>query len=746
MNIEDKTVNLYSFDIFDTLITRKTATPRGIFALLSEKISKNPSFSDDFKKNFYLIRSQTENWIRSSLCKKNKSKVITYNEIYDFIKEKCSLSLENVEYLKNLEIELEKENIFPIKENVLKIKELIKENKHVVLISDMYFDSKTIRSFLTGFDDIFKNIKIYVSSEFNASKSSGELYKIVKEKENIDFKNQVHFGDNEKADYITPKKLGIKANLYNFKLEPYEQFAIKKNEENSNFQTLIGISKYIRNNLKVLKNREKYDFGASFSAPILYSYVTYILNNALTKGFKTIYFVARDGYIPKLIADIIIKNKNLPIKTKYIYGSRLAWRVMSDDNYDKMVEILFKEYSDTSKLNIKLIAYRLEMGEDTLLKYLPLKSANTYINPKKAEEIKKIFLENELIKEEIIKQSDKKRELLIKYLKQELDFGENEMAFADINGSGRTMEILAQYINNISPTVLYTYYITSPPVDKPSELVKKVVYLMKTNKHKFLLELISRTDSGQTTGYLEKDGKIFPQLEKCNPEIMYNWGYKDYLEGILDYCEIASKYEKNLSSSGLCLEYYNFINENCDKKTAEILGDVPFKEIGDESDITVSAPKLSFFQILKYFIFGKGYLKNSEIPELSLIRSGVNINKIRKFSLKFNFDFIIELKLKHILKANKRKKIALWGASIFLENFFKKYKINYDNIIVVDRNPNRCGQKIENYTIISPEELKQKQFDYMVMTIKNRNAENYNELQKLIKEDYPDKTLLKNIF
>ena len=28
-----------SFDIFDTLITRKTATPRGIFALLSEKIN-----------------------------------------------------------------------------------------------------------------------------------------------------------------------------------------------------------------------------------------------------------------------------------------------------------------------------------------------------------------------------------------------------------------------------------------------------------------------------------------------------------------------------------------------------------------------------------------------------------------------------------------------------------------------------------------------------------------------------------
>ena len=32
---------LYSFDIYDTLITRKTATPEGIFALMQKQLEEN---------------------------------------------------------------------------------------------------------------------------------------------------------------------------------------------------------------------------------------------------------------------------------------------------------------------------------------------------------------------------------------------------------------------------------------------------------------------------------------------------------------------------------------------------------------------------------------------------------------------------------------------------------------------------------------------------------------------------------
>lgn len=44
---------MYSFDIFDTLITRTTAEPEGIFILMQERLSTeeyNGSFNEFFKK------------------------------------------------------------------------------------------------------------------------------------------------------------------------------------------------------------------------------------------------------------------------------------------------------------------------------------------------------------------------------------------------------------------------------------------------------------------------------------------------------------------------------------------------------------------------------------------------------------------------------------------------------------------------------------------------------------------------
>jgi len=46
-----------------------------------------------------------------------------------------------------------------------------------------------------------------------------------------------------------------------------------------------------------------------------------VLIKSVEMGFKTLYFIARDGYIPKMIAEYLIDKFNLDIKTRYIYMS-----------------------------------------------------------------------------------------------------------------------------------------------------------------------------------------------------------------------------------------------------------------------------------------------------------------------------------------------------------------------------------------------------------------------------------------
>ena len=46
---------MYSFDIFDTLITRRTATPEGIFLLMQENMKKGGRFDPYLTANFYEV-------------------------------------------------------------------------------------------------------------------------------------------------------------------------------------------------------------------------------------------------------------------------------------------------------------------------------------------------------------------------------------------------------------------------------------------------------------------------------------------------------------------------------------------------------------------------------------------------------------------------------------------------------------------------------------------------------------------
>ncbi|MBQ7126229.1 Stealth CR1 domain-containing protein [bacterium] len=81
-------------------------------------------------------------------------------------------------------------------------------------------------------------------------------------------------------------------------------------------------------------------------------------------------------------------------------------------------------------------------------------------------------------------------------------------------------------------------------------------------------------------------------------------------------------------------------------------------------------------------------------------------------------------------KINNNNKILFWGASIFLENFIKKYEISNDNILgIVDKNPNKYGSFVEQYQIISPNDIKKINPDEIIVTIVNSNAERVSEIK-----------------
>lgn len=739
---------LFSFDIFDTLITRKCATPKGIFAFMQEKLFDVEYLPLDLRENFYKIRVESEIQARNDYYEKHQSREILFDEIYEKMQKDYSLENNSIDFLKKLEIETELENLVGIQENINKIKALINDGKRVILISDMYHTAETIRSFLSHIDPIFNDIKIYVSSEYRASKWNGDFYKKIKEIERIEPKNWSHFGDNKISDVKKAKQLGIKSFLYDFpQLEPYEEELLAIYSEATDFQKIVGTAKLTRCFGQVKKHKEKYDFGASLAGPFLYNYIENILSEAIKKEYKTLHFVARDGYIPKIVADIIIKKRGLDIKTKYLYGSRLAWRVPCEENYEKFVDIMFDEY--LNKLSLEFLAYRFCVNESDLITLTNFKSSKAIFSDEEREQLRKDFKENIKIKSLILDSNKNRKNLLLDYIKQEIDLSQNDVVFVDISGTGRTQDFLSDYINIIKECTIHTFFMTTSTIDKPLGNSIKYTYCTEPKPHYHFLELLYRSLDGQTIGYRKEGDIVKPIFENFFKETMVAWGFNEYLQGIIDFINNLMSYKTIKNNTQLCYIYFDYITIKCSPKTATILGDIPFITIGNESSIKKVAPEIPLYKIFFNFLIGKRLYEISEFPFISLARGNKCTNSIKDFLMKCQIapNLLIELLLLVELYKHKNEKIMFWGASIFLENFIKRYKIKSSNILgIIDKNPNRQGGKIGFYNIFSPDEIKNIKPDLIILTIKNRHQSIHRELTCFIGKNYPKIKLLPDLF
>lgn len=332
---------LYSFDVFDTLITRSTATPEGIFLLMQKYLREGKGtsvFSDELVNHFPALRIDSEKNARRFHPKTE----IHIKQIYDVMGQMTRLSLKDKTFLMELEEHCELACVVGIEKNIKKLKALIARGEKVILLSDMYLPAAAIRRMLLKADEIFDKIPLYVSCEHGVTKSSGLLYAMVHEKENVDYPQWVHYGDNEISDVNVPRLFGIRAKrvpspvmrLWERAMADYFHL-----ESDLMLQLILGCSNKLCRNEK----SEAFQIGASCASLILFPYVAWVIQSALERNISKLYFIARDGFLLKKIADIYIDKNRLDIKTKYLYGSRQAWECKDTDKRNMLMRYLRQE-------------------------------------------------------------------------------------------------------------------------------------------------------------------------------------------------------------------------------------------------------------------------------------------------------------------------------------------------------------------------------------------------------------------
>lgn len=183
--LDSKELRVNSFDIFDTLLTRKCHKPTDIFDMIEEEHSI---------KNFAEYRVRAERMSNG-----------TFDDIYRKFAELTGMDTHAVYNLKNIEILKELENILPIQSNI----NLVQDGD--IVVSDMYYSKEILEEFLRTVG-LRKNVQIFCSP---AGKATGEMWKrLVSE-----FDIVRHIGDNEHSDVKMARAYGIngvKTDLFRF--------------------------------------------------------------------------------------------------------------------------------------------------------------------------------------------------------------------------------------------------------------------------------------------------------------------------------------------------------------------------------------------------------------------------------------------------------------------------------------------------------------------------------------------------
>ena len=341
-----KNYDVISVDIFDTLLVRKVYKPTDVFLFLNkwfEDISGRPI-------DYAHARVHAERTARQL----SKFEEVTLDEIYEVFREENNISSDIAEQAKIKEIEMEKA-LCKLRSSVVNIIQYAHTlGKTIVLTSDFYFSKNQLESLLNSLGAKYDDIVL--SSEYRATKYSGNLFNILRDK--YSGKNIIHIGNSWESDYVKAKENGIDAFFYAATTSAfmYDISDISSTDSTRIYKRPTGFWDNFEHSMDFFEVRclfaqvanKLYDnpytsytkytdfnaqarfFGYYALGMHLWGVAKWLYESRLNKGGK-IHFVARDGYLP-MLAYNEFNTDGMASLSNYFYASRKALFPLSWNN------------------------------------------------------------------------------------------------------------------------------------------------------------------------------------------------------------------------------------------------------------------------------------------------------------------------------------------------------------------------------------------------------------------------------
>ncbi len=322
--------DIVSFDVFDTVVTRRSTRPDSVIRLAGERLRRLRPEADDF----FETRKQAENHARAA---RRWAGDVALPEIYDAFPRSAPWDDE----LRRRALAIETDDDLAASVVRTAVADAVRHarslGKRVIAISDTYFERGHVEELLAraGVGDCFD--ELYLSSERGARKDRGDLWDVVLEQEEFAPDRWLHVGDNERSDIQAAVDRGIRT--YHC-MNPTTLLELRGLRCVTAADTAHWGTDLLLGPVTATLANDPFLAGAAFDpvvvadadalgytafGPVVMAFLVWIAQHPALADVDHLYFLAREGYLLRQLWERVraAGRPDLPAST-YLLTSRRA--------------------------------------------------------------------------------------------------------------------------------------------------------------------------------------------------------------------------------------------------------------------------------------------------------------------------------------------------------------------------------------------------------------------------------------
>jgi FMN phosphatase YigB (HAD superfamily) len=541
-------VEVASFDVFDTLLTRAVGSPESAFLILGRWLSAHKQI-DCSPEAFARARINAERRAYG-----NAHGECRLDAIYTELGAALRLDTVSIGQLMDTEQTIEAGLLRIVPGAAERVARARAAGQRIVFMSDMYLPPEFIRQELARRGLWAVGDGCYVSCETSQSKSSSALFRSMLQREHVPPRAVVHQGNSREHDIVPASRCGLRTDHFtDANLNGFEALLEQHTWATEGLASVMaGAARLARLSTPAANAREGIlrDVAAGVAAPTLAGFVLWLLRRAQQLGLKRLYFLSRDGQLLLQIAQPLAARLGVTCELRYLFGSRQSWNLASVTNVTQ--EQLAWIWDSTDFLSVTSLLARTGLRPEQF--EAPLRAAGLTREhwqrtlDSAARQMLRSVLQSSEVTALIAANASDKRRVLLAYLAQEGVLTSEPWGLVDLGWYGSMQNALSRLVSSVGavPPMGFYFALFDGKIVDDCAPHRDAYYFDERTACGYLsavpdliplMEMFCAGDHGTVVDFVERDGRVSPVLKEPRNQRLVDWGLPVVRRAIVSFVD-----------------------------------------------------------------------------------------------------------------------------------------------------------------------------------------------------------------